>query len=294
MFRTILALSLSVILVSRADACDLPRAKPVWIAHDDDSTLVLVGSVHRLAPGEFAVPAAAADINRASRVYFESRPLSMFGTVRAALRGRSDAPLKTLLPAEDWTRVETLGRRLGVGRTILERLDPFLLAGYLQEKSLSDEDGRTSAHGVDAQLRHYARTRRADVRYLEDRQQLLTQIDALPLADKLSFLMTAVEEIERGETNATIDLWLTGDLCTLDAVAHEMATSAGTGEAMEPIYRLLVADRNRRFTEAAVQALNEPGLHVMVVGALHLVGPESVVSQLRAREIEIVSPSSDD
>ena len=79
--------------------------------------------------------------------------------------------------------------------------------------------------------------------------------------------------------------WLAGDVKKLDK------------EAVEPMrtktpqtYKSLVLDRNRAWTEIILQRLAGSGRTVMVVGAGHLVGPDSVPTLLRARGARVDGP----
>ena len=75
--------------------------------------------------------------------------------------------------------------------------------------------------------------------------------------------------------------WRSGDTA---ALARLMT---GEYEDFPDLYRRLTVDRNRAWVGRLAALLNDRDDYLVVVGALHLVGPESVVDLLRQRGYQV-------
>jgi len=81
-----------------------------------------------------------------------------------------------------------------------------------------------------------------------------------------------------------IDAWRSGELDALaDTLMDEFA-------AFPALYDALVVERNHSWLDVLATYLEGPQRHLVVVGALHLVGPDSVLELLTARgfHVEVV------
>jgi hypothetical protein len=90
------------------------------------------------------------------------------------------------------------------------------------------------------------------------------------------FLQSTLEEAgEAGEiADSMIAAWKTGDVRALDA---ELLDSV---RDQPEVYRALILRRNENFASAIGDLVNDPEDYLVVVGALHLVGPDSVLHML--------------
>jgi hypothetical protein len=76
--------------------------------------------------------------------------------------------------------------------------------------------------------------------------------------------------------NQMVEAWRSGKL-------DELATTLMEDFAEFPeLYATLVVDRNMRWIETLESLLAKPGRHLVIVGALHLVGEHNVVDLLAA------------
>jgi len=75
--------------------------------------------------------------------------------------------------------------------------------------------------------------------------------------------------------------WQQGDADFLEA------DLLGAMRASDALYQAVVVDRNRAWLDGIEGLLDEPGTHLVVVGALHLVGEHSVVRLLAERGLEM-------
>ena len=80
-----------------------------------------------------------------------------------------------------------------------------------------------------------------------------------------------------------LDAWRDG---LLDALASQLTADF---EDFPNLYRALVIDRNVRWLDELQQLLSDERSSLVVVGALHLVGEDSVIELLRGRGLTVVA-----
>jgi uncharacterized protein YbaP (TraB family) len=81
----------------------------------------------------------------------------------------------------------------------------------------------------------------------------------------------------QSELNTMVEAWRTGDMAFLNAVL------AKGFKEFPQLYKPLTVDRNRRWLPQIEQLLRSDKNHMVIVGALHLVGDDGVVELLRKR-----------
>jgi hypothetical protein len=139
--------------------------------------------------------------------------------------------------------------------------------------------GFTTEHGVEQQFVDRALADRKPILGLETPAEQFAMLASLSLPDQKRFLLKTLEDSAEAETRLEqlLQAWRTGDTATL---AGELSREF---EAFPELYRPLTEDRNRAWVERLVALLSGPDDCLVVVGALHLVGRNSVVDLLRQR-----------
>lgn len=268
-------------LAASASAQTAPaRRALLWVLEDADSRVYLFGSVHALPTGTDVLPgAAAAAYADAETVAFE---VDLDGATAAAgsaaLRALATdgvALSKRLGPA-DAARLDRRLQTAGLSLASFEAYEPWFVALLLAQ--VPDGPVRFSAAaGVDVQL--YARAR-ADGKArlgLETVDDQIGALDGLPVKDQLAFLRDALSDSGDGLA-ALVAAWEAGDA---EALAARVADGLDGSPALR---RRVFTDRNARWTPQVEALLARTGEDVLVVvGAGHLVGADSVVDMLRAR-----------
>lgn len=283
-----LGLILAACLALATPAAALP---PVWRVTDDDSDLLIFGSIHVLPPGlEWRPPELDAAVGQAEDIWFELPVGPEAEQEVAALAAREGmlAPGKSLfamLPSEDAERLVRVARAYGVDTAVLDRLEPWLaevaMAGAAFRKA--GGDGR---YGVE-QVIQGAAPAQAERRALETPAEQLGFLDQTPLTDQLAALRLSLEDLEAdpGGYLEMVEAWLGGDLSGLDR-----QVIAPLRAASPELYARLVTDRNARWTRQLDGRLKGQGRTVVIVGVGHLIGVGSVPERLRALGYSVSGP----
>jgi uncharacterized protein YbaP (TraB family) len=130
--------------------------------------------------------------------------------------------------------------------------------------------------GVESQLTADAKRRGKEIRGLETLESQLGTLDTLSPEAQRVFLQSTLEEAgEAGDVaDEMIAAWKTGDVRTLDADLLDSVRD------QPEVYRALILRRNENFARAIGALVDDSKDYLIVLGALHLVGPDSVLRML--------------
>lgn len=282
-----LAYGLQLTAYSRAAESPAPVRQPVWSVEGKTNTLYLLGSVHFLKASEqlpAAVDEAYAD---AEKLVMEIdlddlNPLEMQQlTVELGLLPDGDS-LEQRLGAEAYAKVARHARELGLEPALLNRYRPWLAALTLVQMQLM-KMGLDPTSGVERRLAVRAEQDDKPIEGLETLGEQLGLLAALPEKQQREFLLYSVEDAERAaeEVDVLLAAWRRGDAEALGEVL-----SKGFDDYPE-LYRPLTTERNRKWLPRLEALLDDADDYLVIVGALHLVGDDSVIELLEKRGYEV-------
>jgi uncharacterized protein YbaP (TraB family) len=249
---------------------------PLWQVRDGDAKVFLFGD-----GGSATTPWRSARVERAfeeSAVFWKETPDIAPGDVGKLLpRGMDhDHPLSTWLTPQQRDRVTAAALLAGTTFANLEPFQPWLAAGALNmsyglhQKPLPDP--LTVLNAAAASAGKPIRTEFPNVTSLVDWWVALSR------GAQVEYLMAVIDVIEAGPNESTrrARAWTAGDL-SLETrqVLNEMKTYPQAYEAE-------TASRNRQWPARIRTMLDGGGTTFVLVGADHLVGPESVLAHLAA------------
>lgn len=284
--RSLIA-ALALVLMRAAPATAEPA---MWTVRDADSTIVLLGSVH-LLPGDLDWRPKALDqaLARADDLWFEtptdgSGDLEIRGVMLQQGMMPAEQGLLALLTPEGRRRAETIGTRLGYPPATLDRFRPWLADLSLSVAALRQQ-GLTTDAGVERALADAAPTARR--RYLETPGEQIAFFAGADPADQLRSLEETLRQLDEEPEmfDRLLRAWLAGDQQTIEALGVTPLRRASPA-----MYERVLAGRNRRWADAIAERLAGSGETVIVVGAGHLAGPDSVQALLRARGVAVEGP----
>ena len=252
----------------------------LWSVKGKSNTVYLLGSVHFLQPGE-QLPAAVDSAYRDAEALImeidmdDLDPTAMQAMTLELGMLPADRTLEQELGTATYAKVREYARTLGVEPLVLNRFRPWLAAMTLAQLQLM-RMGLDPDSGVERLLTTQATRDRKPITGLETVNEQLGMLAKLPDAQQREFLMYSVEETERAarEIDQLISAWRVGDVKSLARLLED-----GFDRYPE-LYRPLTIDRNKRWVPAIEALLDDEDDYLVVVGALHLVGRESVIDLL--------------
>lgn len=247
------------------------------------NTVYLLGSVHFLKPAEKLPAAIDAAYAEAEQLLMEidMDDLDPLHAQQVTLELGMLPPNQTLesqLGAATYAKVSEQARAIGIEPAMLNRFRPWLAALTLVQLQLV-KMGLDPNAGVEQRFVARAAADHKEIKGLETLRDQLAMMASLPLAQQREFLLYSVEDTERAtrEIDDLIAAWRSGDLAGLAALMTEGF------EKYPDLYRPMTVDRNRKWIGPLEALLDDRDDYLVIVGALHLVGKDSVIELLEKR-----------
>lgn len=268
-------------------APDAPPVPLLWKVSDADSSLYLLGSFHLLAKSDYPL---SQDVDRAfedaESLVFEVAPDDLDDpgvTAKMLALASSDAgsSLARVTPPDLAPALASRLAAFGLPAERMAAFEPWFVDTMLVT-ILGQRAGYAPGDGLDRVLMARAKAAGKPARGLETVDQQLATLDSTPLAEQVESLREFVEEGDGAEAKlaALHAAWRSADLAALETMTREEMR-----ERTPVTYQRLNVDRNRAWVPQLERMLADGRDHdvLVVVGALHLLGDDGVVSLLRAR-----------
>lgn len=283
--RARLALPLLLALAAcGSPAPDLPSGParpPMWVVHDADTRIVILGSVHQLPRGlDWTGGRLAVELRLADELLLELPPAesAAAGDLFDALA--DDEPVQSLATrfGEEAAAVRRLAGEAGVSPARADRMESWALALAIGN-ALSRGQGLSTDQGVEAVLTGRFQGADRPVAGLESARAQLDMFDTLPPRQQDAMVQAAITGADEGaaRTRRLLAAWASGDVEALTAVADN--AMAKTPFLIEPV----IHARNRAWADALARRLERRGDVMVAVGVGHLVGDGSLLDELRSR-----------
>ena len=252
----------------------------LWEVSSEKATLFLLGTVHLLKPGTHTVsPAAEAAFQQAGTILLEldldeaESPASQQLFVRKALlQGET---------LEDKVSSETLAlavekiEAMGLPFDRLRTLKPWSLSLSLTLFKLQTL-GFDPKHGVDRYYFDKGKQAGKEMGALETMEYQLDLFDGMSDRLQEEMLLQTLQELDHleEEIEQLVEAWSRGEVEVLEELTQE------SFKDFPDLYQRLIVERNKNWLLKIEPMLNRPATTLVVVGALHLVGSQSVVELL--------------
>jgi uncharacterized protein YbaP (TraB family) len=272
----------SAVLLLPAIAAADPAA---WrMTGPNGAEVTLLGSMHVLRPSDYPLPPAVDGLIERSELIVMEIDLDDVDTaaqqriiLQTAMLPQGTV-LKNVVDERVYRLVEQTCAALGLDVKLLERFEPWFLAVTLLDQGLR-KLGFQPERGIEQYVLGRAQGASKEIVGLETLEFQIGIFDSLSRQSQQAMLEQTLAEIDEAETALAemVDAWRAGELEDLSAeLLDDFDEFPGLHEA-------LVAKRNRSWVPLLEGMLEDGRRHLVVVGALHLVGPDSVIDLLRAK-----------
>ena len=280
-------LLLTALLVPATGAADGRHV--LWTVDGARNTVYLLGSLHVLRPQDGSLPAVAdAAYADAEQLVMEidmddalANPVSLVQAMQVTATLPEGDSLQEVL-GEDYAHVAERARAVGLDLSMLDRFAPWLVAVTLMQLELANH-GFTAELGVEQTLTRRAAVDRKPISGLETAEQQFAVFGGLSLPQQKRMLLMTLEETAQLDTeiDKLLTAWRGGDIESL------AATLSAEYEKFPELYGPLTENRNRAWIPQLVDLLDDEDDYLVIVGALHLVGRNSVVDLLEQRGYDV-------
>jgi uncharacterized protein YbaP (TraB family) len=283
------ALSLAFSPVATRDAAAQVDAPALWRVAGPKGSVFLFGSFHLLpADVKWRTPAVESALNEAAVVVFET-DLTGAQDPQASIAKYGFLPagqtLHSVLSTSTHAELERTATDLGVPLPALEPLRPWLAALTLGVHFVVNQ-GFDPGNGVEQQIMMSAKAGGKRLGTLETNESQLRVFADLTREQEVELLTVTLRQVR--ETPKMLGDMLAayrkGDLATL-----ERALNLGFDDF--PVLRKrILKDRHDKWLPQIEKMIADGRTHMIVVGAAHLVGPDSVIAMLRAKGVKVEGP----
>jgi uncharacterized protein YbaP (TraB family) len=276
--------------VAASDATQSTSGPAIWKISNDKAKgqVYLFGSVHMLKKDVvWFTPKIENAFKSANDLTIETN-INPAGVdeIKAFIQREAVYPagdsLKNHIAPALFEETAALGQKAGIPPAALERLKPWYAATLLS-LTFIQADGYSAQSGVEVTLQAAANAKSMPVAGLETiSQQMQTLSGGTPKVQE-AMLADAVRELKdmRKMMDDMNSAWISGDEAKL--VKNLIEPMNDVPEA----YQAIVVDRNRNWIPKIRALMDKPGVHFVVVGAAHLVGPDGVVKMLKGQGIKV-------
>jgi len=263
----------------------------LWAVEGQQNTVYLLGSVHLLRDADqLGLPGAAeAAYADAERLVMEidlddpavASPVAMISEMQRSALLPAGSTLREVL-GSDHAAIATQAAHAGLDLAMLDGFAPWFVATLLLQAELAGRGFRPEL-GVEQRIAERALRDGKPIEGLETPAEQFAVLARLPLPLQKRFLQMTLEETESidSDLERMLEAWRTGN-------AEALAELLSDGyEEFPELYGPLTEQRNRAWVEEIGALLDDADDYLVVVGALHLVGRDSVVDLLRRRGYEV-------
>jgi uncharacterized protein YbaP (TraB family) len=260
----------------------------LWSVRSGSSTIYLLGSLHVLKSDAYPLAKAIEEAYSASqKVVFETDMNAMTDpNIQKKMLELGIYPqgqsLTQNLGADTLNLLKKKMAEMGLPTQQFDRFKPWFIALTLETFELL-RLGFNPIYGVDMHFFNRAKKDRKEIGFLEPIEYQLNLLGKMTKRDQDSLLRQTLKEMDLVAELAAdmIAYWKTGDANNLNKLMNK------SFEDHPSIREQLLIQRNRQWVLRIEKLMQEHKNVLVVVGAGHLVGPESVVELLKEKEYQV-------
>ncbi len=256
----------------------------LWKISSRQSVVYLVGSVHMLTKDYYPLSPALDAAFKDSDLLVEEADLgellSTDSQFQMLTRGmlRSDQSLEKVVSRGTFAEVSKRVGGLGLPIEPLQRFKPWMLALTLEglewQKAGFDAD-----LGLDKHFYDRAHADSKQIQGLETPDYQISRFDGMTFEQQDRLLADTLKGLdsEMGNVSTLADAWKAGDAPLIERI---VLADLKQDPAM---YQRLLVERNQNWMPKIEALFSRRGHAFVVVGAAHLVGPDGLLTLLRAK-----------
>ena len=283
---------LFLVLAARSLAGETPRQEPahncLWRVSGESNCVYLLGSIHLLKSEHYPVSVPI------SKAFLDSRVLvleiDLGGATNSAtqvhlfskgmLSGTST--LQRILSPATFDLASRRTKELGLDISLFNGFKPWYFVMTLTMLKLQ-KLGFDPMDGIDWHFYRQARQYERKVIGLETLDEQIGLFDSVSVAEQEQLVQQTLRDFDvvDKDMNRIYQAWRTGDVAGLEK------TLLKSFEEYPRIYNLFVVNRNRKWLPRFESFLKDSDNYLVVVGAGHLAGKDSLVKLLQKKRYKV-------
>jgi uncharacterized protein YbaP (TraB family) len=248
----------------------------LWVVRDADTTLYLFGTAHVLPKDLVWFDKAVARAFQASaelvlELLPQDNPTALAPRLLLLALDPGGRTMAQRLGPEEHAAYVKLLDRIGLPAALMEPMEPWFVS-VTAAALIYGQAGLDASSGSEAVLARAARRAGKPITALETPEQQLSTLDAMPEAEQLASLRKLIQNPDQAlaRVRQMVEHWARGDMDQTAQLLNE--TMAGAPQTT----RLLLRERNIRWTDQLKERMGRPGVVFVAVGAGHMSGPDNL------------------
>ncbi len=278
------------LFLSLLSADDLPKpakpAKPapqgiVYKVEGGKAPMYLCGSIHLMQKQDFPLPEAyEAAFKQSQRLIMEVPPEDMDPVAMQPVLMKyallKEGSLEDQLEPATFKALQAWAKEKEVPLAALAKFQPWLVALTVSQQAYEDF-GMKADRGIDVYFKNKLEQEKKTCTGLETMDDQFRLLSGFSLKIQDQMILQSINEAKEANAELTklLEAWRAGDTA---ALAETMAE--GFADVPE-VEKILLQDRNARWVPKVKQMLTEATPTMVLVGAGHLCGKDSLVELLR-------------
>jgi len=286
------ALSLAFSPVATRDAAAQADAPALWKVDGPKGRVFLFGSFHLLPAGvQWRTLAVESALNEAAVVVFETDFAGARDPrVSQALIAKygllpPGQTLRSVLSASTHAELERTATVLGVPPPSLAPLRPWLAALTLGVQ-FAISQGFDPNKGVEQQVITWAKASGKGLASLETNESQLRVFADLTREQEIALLTVTLRQVREMPKmlGDMVAAYRKGDLAVLESALNIRL------DDFPVLRKRILKDRHDKWLPQIEKMIADGRTHMIIVGAAHLVGPDSIIAMLRAKGVKVEGP----
>ncbi|WP_160394904.1 TraB/GumN family protein [Paenibacillus sp. MMS18-CY102] len=277
----------TITLTSKQPQVEATSKGFMWKVQNNGNTVYLVGSIHVADDAMYPLRkeyeeafksadylAVEVDLSKTDEKT-SNYLIAKYGTYT------DGTTLKDHVSADTYKQIGAILKSRKIAENAFDSYKPWVVSQVISTFQVADK-GYEPSLGIDQYFLDNANKTKKPVIELETYEQQIKMFADFSVGLQEDMLKAAIAGYNNPNTDSSgIDeltaMWKDGDENTLASLAKQMS-------ANEEYYKAMLADRNAGMAEKVTGFLNSPDkkTYFVVVGALHMLGDDGVVTKLRA------------
>lgn len=254
----------------------------LWVIESDTNRTYLLGSVHVLRDTDYPLPEVFYQAYEdAERIVMELDfnaidPVTTYAKTREAAMLPAGTTLKDIVGKKNYRKALKRASASEINLSMFERVEPWFAAMTISQVQLQ-RLGFSAEKGIEQHFLQKARQDNKPGIGLETMEQQFGFLDNLSVQAQTKLLMDALttEAELLAEGDNMMGAWKTGNADQLNAFF------ADDFENNPELREVLLLQRNHRWLPKIIGFTQSSDDYLVIVGALHLVGPNGVLQMMR-------------
>ncbi len=281
---------IALLVIAHASAIASSYQPFMWKVQNQGATVYLVGSIHALTPDFYPLPEAYQKaFASADRLAVELDPENLdpyqsSRLVQSKMWLPKGITLDQYLTQPQQQKLKDFAEENGSDYQRLLHIRPWMLVEQLTQAQLKDSEYQAD-YGIDLHFLKQAKEKGLPILEIESLTQQISAIADAPFRAQLAMLTTSLEQMEDKDYMAQMtEYWRQANPDGLYQFVYQDVLDT---PQLKPMMEALLDHRNQRMADVISiylgQSPNSSSTTFVVIGALHLSGPKSVVYELEQK-----------